>query len=426
MRRLKIALISRWYWEEDRFHHQDEEGGGARQLAEAVAALGHEVIVLTQSPEVRKLRQYSIGKLEIWASPRGRHRNPIVGFRDRMASKKYHYPQVYSDVLALRDFLKQRGPFDVLWAHAEAPDGLIVGLAARQKIPLPPMLLQIQQLRCRYEKGVPVFTDKVPLDIAFRQASRILANSEMVVTALREYATPGHTAEDIRAKVRVVYPNLQSAFIRAAQDPHSPPAPMKDRVLFLGALNQHKGALVFLRAIARTEAAKRNSVFAVIGDFTEYNRRFIQRWEETKEATRVQVAGARTEYLGRVSTSEVIRQIKLARVVVVPVSLRFIWPRPGGGAGARRPVITTDRVGSSSLVTTHQCGIVVPPNDPDALAQAIDVVLSPVVPFADNADHVGQSLSRELSPEAIAPYIAYHLSRIAAPQKPIQQENKKA
>jgi glycosyltransferase involved in cell wall biosynthesis len=415
MRRLKIVLLSRRYWEEN--HFGDEEGGATQQLAEAVAAMGHEVIVLSQSPEVRKLKKISIGHLETWVSPRNRQRSLVVGVRDRLARKRYFQPHVFSDVLALRDFLAKRGPFDVLWAHAETPDGLTAALAARRKIKLPPMLVQIQHLPCRYVKGAPVFTEKLPLDLAFRQASRILASSELVVTALPKYASPGHSAEDLRAKVRVVYPNIQRAFIRDAEESPDVPAPMKDRVLFLGSLNQHKGALVFLRAIAKTEAAKRNAIFAVAGDFTEYNKRFIQLWEETKETTRINLPGARMEYLGHVSTLEVIRQIKLARVVVVPYRFDAFARGLVEALVLGRPVITTDQVGASSLVNTHQCGIVVPPNDPGALAHAIDVVLSPVVPFADNAQRVGHSLSRELAPEAIAPYISYHLSRIAAPEK---------
>lgn len=417
MRRLKIALLSRQYWEESNAHGNEEEGGATQQLAECVAALGHEVIVLTQSPTVRKLKRISLGQLETWVSPRDRSRNLVVAVRDRLARKKYVYSQTKSDVLALKEFLDKRGPFDVIWAHAEMPDGLTVGLAARQKIKVPPMLLQIQRLPCRYVKGAPVFIQKLPLDVAFRQASRILATSELVVTALPNYASPGHSAEDLRAKVRVVYPNIQRAFIRDAVENPTTPASMKDRVLYLGALDQHKGAIGFMRAIVKTEASKRNAIFAVAGDYTEYNRRFAQLWEETKEATRIKLPGARMEYLGHVSALEVIRQIKLARVVVIPYRFDAFARGLVEALVLGRPVITTDKVGASSLVTTHECGLVVPANDVDALAHAIDTVLNPVMPFTDNAARVGESLSYELSPEAIAPYMAYHLTRIAAPEK---------
>jgi len=415
MRPLKIALLSRWYWEESHFHY--EEGGATRQLAEAVAALGHEVVVLTQSPEVRKLKTIEIGALETWVSPRLRHRNLLVAVRDAWAKRAYSHPKVHSDALYLREFLARRGPFDVLWAHAESPDGLVAALAAKLGVKLPPVLLQIQALRYRFQKGAPVFTEKRPLNLAFRQAKRILANSEMIASSLPAYADRGLTAADLQAKVHLVYPNLQRAFLRAAQDGPKVREPMPDRVLFLGAINQQKGALVFMKAVPKTEVSKRSSTFAIIGDFTEYNRRFMRRWEDIKEATRVQTLGARIEYLGRVSAYEVIRQIKLARVVVIP---SLFDPFSRGLVEALllgRPVVTTDKVGASQLVRTHECGIIVAPNDSDGLARAIDVVLSPIVPFADKAKHVAPHLIHEFSPEAIAVQMAHHLSEVAGPAK---------
>lgn len=409
---MKIALLSRWYWEESHLHHESEDGGAARQLAEAVAELGHEVVVLTQNFQVRKLKKITIGKLEVWASPRNRHRSVYTALRDKIARRRYVHDQVYSDALYLRDFLKQRGPFDAIWAHAELPDGLTAAIAAKMKVKLPPVLLQVQALRYRFEKGAPVLTDKRPLDIAFRRASRILVNSDLVASFIPSYAGPAHSVEDIQAKVRVVYPNLQRAFLDEALKNPDSPAPMKDRVLYLGSLNRNKGALVFLKCLPKTEAAKRNSTFAIIGDFTEHDRSFIKLWDKAREATRVKLPGARIEYLGRVSSYEVIRQIKLARVVVIPPLFDAFSRGLVEALILGRPVITTDKVGSSLLVAQYQSGIIIPPNDQDALAHAIDVVLSPIVPFADNARNIGPQLAPEFSPNAIAPLIVYHLSRI--------------
>jgi glycosyltransferase involved in cell wall biosynthesis len=411
---LKIALLSRWYWLENHYH-QTEEGGASRQLAEAVAALGHEVVVLTQCPGIRKLKEMPIGSLETWASPRDKHHNFFTSLRDTWVKKTYSHPKIHSDALFLREFLAQRGPFDVIWAHSASPDGVVAAMAARMGVKLPPLLVQIQGLPRRVEKGVPVFVEKRSIDLAFRQASRILADSEMIAAAVPRYAGPGHSVEDLQAKVRVVYPNLQSAFFQVAKE--GPTAPMQDRVLFLGDLTPPKGAFVFLRAIPKTEASKRNSTFVVIGDFVEYNRRLFLRWEEAQEAARVKLHGARVEYLGRVSAFEVIRQIKLARVVVIPSLFDSFSRGLVEALILGRPVITTDQVGSSPLVTEHQCGIVVAPNDSDALAQAIDAVLSPIVPFADNAQQIGESLGQEFLPETIAAKVAYHLSRIIAPEK---------
>jgi glycosyltransferase involved in cell wall biosynthesis len=416
MRPLKIALLSRSYWLESHIHYDEEGGGATQQLAEAVAARGHEVVVLSQSSEVRKLKKIQIGALETWVSPRDKHRSILTALRDRRVRKTYSHPTVYSDARVLREFLARRGPFDVLWAHTESPDGLVAAIAAQLAgRKLPPILLQIQALRCRFEKGAPVFTEKQHLSLAFRHAARILTPSEMVFNSLLAYTGPGLTAENLRDKVRMVYPNLQRSFLRAAQE--SPSAPMTDRVLFLGALNQTKGAPVFMKALPKTEAAKRNTIFVVIGDFTEYNKRFIQRWEEAKENVRVHLTGARIEYLGKVTSFEVLRQIKLASVVVIPSLFNAFSRGLVEALVLGRPVITTDKVGAAPLVIANQSGIVIAPNDPTALAHAIDAVLSPMVPFAAMAQQTGLRLIHDFSPETIAEQSEYNLSRIVAPPK---------
>lgn len=192
---------------------------------------------------------------------------------------------------------------------------------------------------------------------------------------------------------------------------------MKDRVLFLGAISRSKGASVFMDAIGQCEAAQRDSTFVVIGDFTDENRRFMKRWDEMKELTRVRLSGARTEFLGHVTTYEVIRQIKLARVVVVPSLFDPFARAVVESLIMGRPVITTDRVGAAALVQEHKCGLVVAPGDPVALAQAIDEALSPRASFAHYAEQLAHNkVLNDYSPEIVAIHLAYHLDRIAAPK----------
>jgi glycosyltransferase involved in cell wall biosynthesis len=408
---MKIALLSRWYWEENRRFGSD--GGNTRQLAEAVAARGHEIVVLSQSPDTRKLRKDRIGELETWLSPRDKRRDLMTAWRDKMAKKAFNHRKVHTDALALRDFLARRGPFDVLWVQTESPDGVVAGFARQQGVPVPPILLQIQALRYRFNKGAPVFTEKMPLMLAFRHATRVIANSEMIAGYLGAYTGASLPPDELAAKVRVAYPNLNHSFLLAAQEEPLHLNPMRDRVLFLGALNAGKGATVFLRALPKTEMSKRSAVFVLAGGFTEDNKRFARHWEELKETTRIQTLGARIEYLGAVSPEEVIRQIKLAAAVVIP-SLFDAFNRSLVEALALgRPVVTTDRVGAAALVHAHQCGIVVPPNDPDSLGHAIDAVVSPITPFADNAMRLGPRLLHEFSPEMIALRMEHNLARTA-------------
>jgi glycosyltransferase involved in cell wall biosynthesis len=416
MRPLKIALLSRWYWEEDR--RLGESGGGmVRQLAEAVAALGHEVVVLSQSPQVSSLEKTQIGALEVWLSPRDKKRDLLTGLCDKLAKQIYRHRKVVTDALALRDFLARRGSFDVLWAQAEEPDGLVAAIAAGQGVRLPPLLTQIQALRYRFVDARPVFNEKPALGLAFQQATRILANSQLVADALLHYASPSLPAKRLLAKVRVVHPSVQRQFLQAAEEVASDPVPVADRVLFFGALNEGKGALVFLDAVAGTEAAKKGVTFTVIGDFTEKNPGFTRRWNESVETLRRSLAPAQLELLGKVTSFEVIRQIKLARVVVIPSLFDAFSRALVETLILGRPVVTTDRVGAAPLVKEHECGLVVPAGDAAALARAIDLALSPNAIYAENARHVGHRLLHEFSPDAIARQIAQHLSEIALPSQ---------
>ena len=323
MRRLKIALLSRWYWEEN--HRAGTvEGGPAQQLAEAVAALGHEVIVLSQSPKTAELERSQIGTLEVWLSPREKRRDLLTGLRDKWAKQFYPHRKVHSDAADLGEFLRQRGPFDVLWAYCEEPDGLVAGVAARDGIKLPPVLTQIQALRYTFHNGAPLFSQKPALRLAFH-ADRIVANSALVADSLAAYAGGNLPAEQLRKKVSVVHPNLQRQFLRAALEPG--PAPEPNRVLFFGALNEKKGADVFLDSVLKSSAATSGAVFAVIGKFTEQNPLFQQRWDSALATAQARLAPGQLELLGKIPAEEVIRQIQRASVIVLP-SLFDEFSRP--------------------------------------------------------------------------------------------------
>lgn len=224
MRPLKIALLARSYWQEHHYHGT-EEGGAVQQLAEAVAALGHEVVVLSQSPEVRALKKAQVGKLETWLSPSQKPRDILTGIRDKIARKKFHHPKIYSDVLSLRDFLKKRRPFDVLWAQKEDPDGLVAAVAAQLKIKLPPMLVQVQSLRHHFSKGAPVFDGKPILLPIFRRASRILINSDIVAGCLPSFVGTGSASSNCRRKSGWLRPIFSGPFFKLRWK--GPPGPSR-------------------------------------------------------------------------------------------------------------------------------------------------------------------------------------------------------
>jgi glycosyltransferase involved in cell wall biosynthesis len=409
---LRIAFLSRWYWEENR-RWASVEGGPTQQLAEAVAALGHEVIVLSQSPKVEELQRSQIGTLEVWLSPREKRRDFLTAVRDKWAKHTYSHRKVFSDAQALAEFFEQRGPFDVLWAHTEEPDGLVAAVAAREGLTLPPLVTQIQALRYRFDNGVPVFNQEPALRLAFRQADRILANSELVADSLSAYAGGTLTTAKLREKTRVVFPNLQREFIRAADGGGSGPAAESNRILYFGALNEGKGGHVFMDSILQTKAAATGATFAVAGDFSSKDPRFLQRWKAALAPVQGELAPGQLELLGEIPLLEVIRQIRRASLVVFPSLFDAFSRALVEALILGRPVVTTRKVGAWPLVTEHVCGMVVAPNNSTALANAIDAVLHPEAHYASNASHLGHRLIHEVSPEAIALQVVQNLEEVA-------------
>jgi glycosyltransferase involved in cell wall biosynthesis len=401
MRRLKIAFLSRWYWEENR-RACTVEGGPVQQLAEAVADLGHDVTVLSQSPRAERLDPYQIGALEVWLSPREKRGDFFTGLRDKWAKFLYLHRKVHSDAADLAEFLQRRGPFDVLWANCEEPDGLVAAVAAENGVALPPVLTEIYALRYRFAAGQPHFTEKPALRLAFRHAARLVAHSDLVAEALSAYAGPRLTPEALAAKTRVITHNLQLEFLRAAAEPTDAVEAEPNRVLFLGALNEKKGALVFLDALGRTAAAKSGAVFAMAGDFTEENLRFRREWETALAAVRTDLAPAQLELLGKVSPAGIIREIRRASVVVFPSLFDEFSRALVEALVLGRPVVTTKGVGAWPLVAEHVCGEVVEPANSSALAEAIDALLHPQAHYAANARQLSHRLLHEVSPEAVA------------------------
>ncbi len=416
MRPLKIALLCRWYAEENR---RLGGAGMAQELAEAVAALGHEVIVFSQSQEVARLTPSRIGSLETWLGPRDKRRGGWTGLRDKLAKRRYGHRKVFSDALDLRDFLAARGPFDVLWAQCEEPDGLVAAIAAREGVVLPPTLTQIHALRygfAKTEAGVRIPQARSPQTIvptgqaalcaAFTQATRIIANSELVADGpLYLYRTPQLTFERLAAKTRVVYPNLQSEFLAAAQAGGPPAEP--GRVLFFGALNVKKGALEFLDA---AKTLGRAFTFAMAGGVTERNAVFDTAWKQKLQAA--QDEGCVIELLGKIPSADLIHQIRRASVVVLPSLFDEFSRALVEALVLGRPVVTTETVGAAKLVYSYQAGVVVPPRDSKGLAAGIAHVLGNIRLFTDNAGAAGPRLAHELSPHAIALQMARHLSEI--------------
>lgn len=382
---MKIALISRWLFDE--FQRNGELGGGELHRISAYRELGHEVIALSQSPQVRGMEEIKLNDVTVVLTPRWK-RLPGLGILDKIAKPFTRHRKLFTDLWFLHQFLKRYGPFDVIEAQCEEPDGLVVALLSCFK-KLPPWAVQIFALRYHFEKNKPVFEQQRVLGFVFRRSNLVKANSELVATHVhRNYHCPSD-------KICVVPHNLPRQFLEADRSSSLPPIPF--RVVCLGALNEKKGIRFFVEAVGQLKQRFPEAQFVCVGGATAEN----QYTTELRDLAEVLGLEDRLIWTGELRGDALKRALEEASVIVIP-SLFDEWNRAAIEAIAKgRPVVITRTCGVSSWVEKWDCGVVVPPADGNALAAGIERVLTEIE-FSIAARNHAETLLVEFSPKAIA------------------------
>jgi len=382
---MKIAFISRWLFDE----HQRSGGlgGGELHRLSAYRDLGHEVIALSQSPEVRGLEAGELNGIPAVFSPRWK-RLPWLALLDKIAKPFTRHRKLFTDAWYLRQFLKRYGPFDLIEAQCEEPDGLTVALlSCLQK--LPPWAVQIFALRYHFKNNRPVFEQRCILGFVFRRAGLVKANSELVAEHVhRDYGCP-------QKKIAVVPHNLTRQFLET--QPASSPDSVPFHVLCLGALNEKKGIRFFVEAAGLLKDRLPRAQFVCVGGATSETLYAT----ELRALTQRQDLGSRLCWSGELRGDKLREAIAASAVVVIP-SLFDEWNRVAVEAVSQgRPVVITAQCGVASWIEKAGCGVVVPAADSRALAAGIErVLLDPAFSAATGTGVI--SLRREFSPDAVA------------------------
>ena len=189
-------------------------------------------------------------------------------------------------------------------------------------------------------------------------ARRVVANSAAAADVL---ARP---LRCLRRRTRVVYngvpgPDQEPTPVARATD-----APL--RLLLVGRLSPRKGSDVALEAVARLVAQGRDVTIRLAGSaFAGYE------WFEEQLAARA----AGPDLVGRVELLGYVQdrwaELAAADVVLVPSRAEPFGNTAVEGMLAARPVVASATQGLVEVLTDGQTGLLVPPDDPEALAQAI-------------------------------------------------------
>ena len=158
-------------------------------------------------------------------------------------------------------------------------------------------------------------------------------------------------------------------------DSHTPLRGERDRyalpwekiVLFAGRHVYDKGVDVLIEAARIILSRRRDVKFVIAGDGP---MRFHLMWLAS-----VYGLGEKILFTGRLSDEELYRAYKLADVVVIPSRYEPFGIVALEAMASGKPVVASRVGGLSEVVVDGETGILVPPGDPEALAQAIETLL---------------------------------------------------
>ncbi|MEM6889077.1 MAG: glycosyltransferase family 4 protein [Pseudomonadota bacterium] len=142
----------------------------------------------------------------------------------------------------------------------------------------------------------------------------------------------------------------------------------RKRLLFVGRLAAVKGVLVLLSAFAKVRKNHPDAVLTLVGDGPERaNIEAYCKELELNDAVR---------FTGYLSQTEVAGALQNADLFVLPSFAEGVPVVLMEAMASRLPVVATSIAGVPELIETGKTGLLVPPGDTEALAEAISSVLA--------------------------------------------------
>ena len=309
--------------------------------------------------------------------PIGRRRRDAGGWTARVASPPGLWNWRPSLVVLLRQAdwayrgLARAGVAPrLIHAHATFPGGLVAQrLASRLGVPyvLTEHFSGIERV-LRGPHGPSV-------EHALRCAAQVIAVSH-------------HFGDRLRAAVPGLAPSIVPNVVDVPS--HVTAAPTEPRLLAVGTLRRIKGMDVLLEATARLAATVPDLSLHIVGDGPERTSLEVR-------ANRADLRG-RVRFLGQQPRAIVEAEMRDCAVFVTPSRSETFGVAPLEAAALGRPVVAT-RCGGPEETITSALGRLVAPEDPGALAAAIDEVLR----HADDFDpmRMAENVRRRFGPDAV-------------------------
>ncbi len=285
------------------------------------------------------------------------HPRMLVGPGDSLyslESRTYYWASRRMAKRLRRDF-----PFDLIHAHFTYPDG-------------------VAAVRLGKQFGVPVvITEHVPwgpwtYHNAFVRRESVRAVEECAF----HIAVSGPVRESVARvvgapeKLRVIPVGVDGTIFNRSEEGGQPLLP--NQLLFVGAIRPVKGVDILLRAVRLLADSGQDVSLVLVGEsyFKSYQREY-DRLRQMVEDLRL---GSRVNFVGKRRPPELVRSIQESAVLILPSRAESFGMVLVEALACGTPVVAT-RCGGPEDIVNEEVGILVPPEDPAALAAGIAQVL---------------------------------------------------
>ena len=386
---MRVLLINDYFF--------PSEVGGAevsvQALSERLSQEGVEIEILTRYPASAEPPPQG-GPFRVHFVPYRESGNPLFGIWER----DYFSPMRMATRLTS---LLSSGRYDIIHAH-NLTSAIAVLMAKRAGTPLPPSVLTVRSYchlcplghglhfrnggllrcgplrtaRCLWEENPPSIKGTAGLLPFAASALALHRLAREAVQCFDRYVCISSFVDRAMqvslgidsAAVETIPEFLNTAHLRSSKGVSAEDSPFKT-ILYVGRLVKEKGLPTLLEAFERVVQQDRNLRLVIVGEGGL--RAHLEEW----------VSGHRLDdrivFVGPVKHNEVVTYFERADMVVVPSR----WPEPLGivvleALFLGKPVIATAQGGILDIIQDRVNGLLVPSDDPLALAQAMDLLLS--------------------------------------------------
>lgn len=347
-----------------------ETGGGGigiytRNIAHTVAEMGHTVHVLSSAVPPRETYHYTEGAVHLHRARRWKSRVPVIRrLWFRYLTWTTHQWEYILGVRGEIDRIVREHSIDLI----EAPDIWAEGLlySFQRRVPIV-VKLQGSLRMTRRLNNQPETRDWRVVGATDgwwvrRADSLISAGRELAELGGREYGVPAERFTVISNPVDT------RLFVPASNGKLPTPT-----ILYVGRIEPRKGVYTIARAMRRVLARVPDARFVFLGsDYTLDGRSCRQ--ELLAEMNDAGVA-SHAQFLGFVPNSELPRYYQESTVCVFPSRWEPLGIVCLEAMACARPVVASRAGGMAEIVQDGENGLLVPPDDPAALADSLAQVL---------------------------------------------------